>query len=288
MDNRKGLLSCSEAKQKDLVDYLSGLGHDPSKISGKNYWYLSPLRTEKTASFKVDRKLNCWYDHGLGKGGNLIDFGIIYHQCSVKQFLEKFTASFSPHRQPFTVGKINEDPALKIISVNRITSLVLFRYLDQRRIDISVAEKYCKEVIFTINKKEFTAIGFSNDKGGFELRNSWFKGSSSPKTITSFKNGSKHLSVFEGFFNFLSFLGIQNLQSNGMDFLVLNSVSFFNASRPLMEQYEYIHLYLDRDRTGQNFTRLAQSINNKYQDESRLYNGYKDINAWIMHIGNPH
>jgi len=31
------------------------------------YWYLSPLREEKEASFKVNRKKNVWYDHGIGK-----------------------------------------------------------------------------------------------------------------------------------------------------------------------------------------------------------------------------
>jgi len=63
-----------EAKQIDLVDYLAALGHRPQKIRNKDYWYHSPLRDEKTASFKVNRSLNVWYDHGIGKGGNLIDF----------------------------------------------------------------------------------------------------------------------------------------------------------------------------------------------------------------------
>src|SRR3982751_873173 len=77
------------ARQIDLVNYLESLDHHPQKIRGIDYWYLSPLRNEKTASFKVNRKLNLWYDHGLGKGGSLIDFGILYFDCSVKDFLER-------------------------------------------------------------------------------------------------------------------------------------------------------------------------------------------------------
>ena len=79
----------ANARQLDLVEYLQDLGHHPQKIRGNDYWYLSPLRSEKTASFKVNRKLNLWYDHGLGKGGSLIDFGVLYFNCSVKEFLER-------------------------------------------------------------------------------------------------------------------------------------------------------------------------------------------------------
>lgn len=49
-------------------------------------------------------------------------------------------------------------------------------------------------------------MGFKNDSEGYELRNEFFKGSSSPKDITSFKNEGKKVAVFEGFFDFLSFI----------------------------------------------------------------------------------
>ena len=78
-------LTCSGAKQIDLVDYLASLEHQPQKVNSQDYWYLSPLRDEKTPSFKVNRKLNVWYDHATGKGGNLIDFGTQYFNCTVAE-----------------------------------------------------------------------------------------------------------------------------------------------------------------------------------------------------------
>ena len=87
METSKQLASCAEARQIDLVGYLAQLGHHPVQVRHPNYWYLSPLRKEKTPSFKVNQKLNCWYDHGLGQGGNLIDFGIRYHGCTVSELL---------------------------------------------------------------------------------------------------------------------------------------------------------------------------------------------------------
>ena len=83
-----------------------------------------------------------------------------------------------------------------------------------------------------MNNKTYSAIGFRNNEGGFELRNPWFKGSSSPKAITSFEKGAEELVVFEGFFDFLSHQTIhQNKHFFIPDFLVLNSTSFFEKSR---------------------------------------------------------
>ena len=97
MDNHD--FSLLEMKQLDIVEYLQKLRIHPQKITNNDYWYLSPLREEKEASFKVNRKLNLWYDHGLGKGGSIIDFGILYHNCSIPEFIQKLSQSFSFHRK---------------------------------------------------------------------------------------------------------------------------------------------------------------------------------------------
>ncbi|MEJ7676298.1 MAG: hypothetical protein WKG06_00130 [Segetibacter sp.] len=52
-----------------------------------------------------------------------------------------------------------------------------------------------------------------------------------------------------------------------------------------MENYDVIRLYLDRDSTGQNCSRYALSLSNKYHDESSLYQPYKDVNEWLIKIG---
>jgi DNA primase len=70
---------------------------------------LSPYREETTASFKVNRSMNRWYDFGDGKGGNIIDFGILYHNCSVKELLIKFSKPFSFQQQNIEVNKRDEE-----------------------------------------------------------------------------------------------------------------------------------------------------------------------------------
>lgn len=73
---------------------------------------------------------------------------------------------------------------------------------------MDLASKYCHEVSFTQNDKYYKAIGFENSAGGYELMNEYFKGSSSPKYVTYLDNNANNISVFEGFFDLLSYQSI--------------------------------------------------------------------------------
>ena len=280
------IFSCSEARHVDLVEHLEKLGFGPQKIRDINYWYLSPLRDEKEPSFKVNRKLNVWYDFALGKGGNIIDFGILYHNCSVKEMLEKLrSGSFNP-QQINPVPKPENEYEKKLINVlgsYEITDYRLCNYLSQRKIPDDLANKYCREVRYELYGKIYTAIGFQNNAGGYELRNPHFKGSSSPKDVTLIDHGAKKVAVIEGFFSFLSYLDLHpNQQQHLTNFLVLNSISFFEKSRPLMEKHESIHLYLDRDNAGIMSTQKALGWSQKYIDQSHLYKNHKDLNECLV------
>jgi len=279
-----------EARQTDMIDYLSKLGYEPVKVRNCNYWYLSPLREEKTASFKVNKALNRWYDHGLGKGGNIIDFGIAYHQCTAGELLQQLANGFSFHqpilRQSSEHQKGSDESKIKIIKEGVLSSFALVHYLSERRIPINIAEHFCKEVKYELNGKEYFGIGFKNNSRGYEIRNPYFKASSSPKDVTTFNNNAKEAVVFEGFTDFLSFMTIhKNQQHNTSDFVILNSVSFFEKARPFMEQHDAIKLYLDQDTTGQNYSRYALSLSNKYKDESHFYQHHKDLNDWLVNSG---
>lgn len=287
MKNNQAIPACEQAREMDIVDYLSKLGFEPKKIRNADYWYLSPLRTEKTASFKVNRKLNRWYDHGAGKGGNIIDFALLYHNCTVGEFLQSLQGHLSFHKQPSLQQDVNDDDdKILIEKIESLHSLTLIRYLHSRKIPLHIAEKFCKEVTYQWNSKRFYSIGFLNDSGGYELRNSFCKNSSSPKGITTIKNGAAKVALLEGFFDFLSLVTI--LAKNDFknwDYCVLNSLSFFEKARPFLEQYNSVHLFLDNDKAGQNCSRYAENCDAKYHDESNLYKHYKDLNEWLVMVG---
>lgn len=284
--------SLADLKQLDIVDYLAKLDHLPVKVSGHNYWYLSPLRFEKEASFKVDRKLNAWYDHGIGKGGNLVDFGILYYGCSVKEFLQKMLVNdFSFQQQTPVKSQEKAECENKIIitDTHPIKNMALAYYLQERKIPLDVARLYCREVTYQLNNKEYYALGFANDSGGFELRNKYFKGSSSPKDSTLIRiEGAEQLTVVEGFFSFLSYQSILKAQAQpDTDFLVLNSLSFVQKNIDRMQSYPVTKLMLDNDLAGDNATAKILVISPAIKDERKLYLGHKDLNDFLMHPQAP-
>lgn len=60
-------------KRLPIRTYLAERGLRPTKDNPRYGLYLSPLREERTPSFKVDYVQNLWYDFGLGTGGSIID-----------------------------------------------------------------------------------------------------------------------------------------------------------------------------------------------------------------------
>jgi hypothetical protein len=285
-------MTVKQLKEMDMVSYLSKLGHEPQEIKGQNYWYLSPLRKEKTPSFKVNRKMNRWYDWGEGKGGNLVDFGVLYFNCSVSELLVKLDSSsmqVTAH-QKLTQGESGQEiekGQIMVLSERPLVSFPLLKYLQKRRIPQEIADQYCKEVNYELNNKNYYAIGFKNNAGGYELRNEYIKAASSPKDITFIDHGARDLATFEGYFNFLSYRTMYyKLEEPTRNFLILNSTSFFEKSLPLMQQHNKVHLYLDNDKTGQKFTQQALDLDKKkFCDERGFYDKYDDLNDMLIHIG---
>ena len=94
-------------EQIGLESYLASLGFYPACKRGKDIWYVSPFHEEHTPSFKIDSRYQIWYDHSLGTGGDLVDFGLKYHGCGYSELLGKFKEflSFQPQQKPTTTRK---------------------------------------------------------------------------------------------------------------------------------------------------------------------------------------
>lgn len=292
-------LTCAQAKHMDMVDYLATLGHHPVPKYSRhpNYWYLSPLRNERTPSFKVNRKLNVWYDHGTGEGGNLIDFGIRYHRCTVTELLrilEGYSPSLSfhqptpqnpPGQSSSIAGEKKKDDFSRIVilAVRPLEDKTLLSHLQSRNIPTGIAQKYCSEIDFTLYGKQHTVIGFKNDAEGYELRSQFFKGASAPKGITHIKSDTPQpgINVLEGFTDFLSLLTLQSDGQQPMDYLVLNSLSFVNKSIDLLKSYEDIFLFLDRNAPGIKATAALKAQLPQARDASILYRDHEDLNDYL-------
>jgi hypothetical protein len=284
MEKNRQWLPIQEAKKIDMVEYLAAIGFEPKRKADNIYWYHSPLRDEKTPSFKVDREKNLWFDFGDGIGGNLIDFGILYYKCSVSDFMHKLNGNYSflqPQKQERKLA-VPEQHRIIVTEVRPLQNHALLQYIQSRSITLEIANKYCQEATYTNGGKPYFAIAFKNDEGGCELRNKYFKTGSSPKGITHIKNGQPTVAVFEGFFDFLSFQTLfKNTERANSDYLILNSLSFFEKARPVMESYEQIKLYMDNNAAGQKFTVSACGTSKAYSNESTLYAKHEDLNDFL-------
>lgn len=201
-------LSCERARDFPIENALAKLGHFPTRTNDKEAWFLSPFRSEVQASFKVCKRINRWYDHGDGQGGNVIDLVCLITNSSVSEalvILDDEQISFSFQKRPILEGEQNES-RIRITQIKELTHIALIDYLKSRGIIVHVANKYLYEVYYSFQGNKYFALGLKNISSGWELRNKYVKNSSSPKDISLIRNGSKKLIVTEGMFDLLSLL----------------------------------------------------------------------------------
>jgi hypothetical protein len=272
--------SWSSARNTCIVKTLANLGHYPTRESEKEAWFLSPLRSETQASFNVSLNKNLWYDFGTGKGGNVIDLVMLLENCSFQEalnFLSDNTISFS-FCPDIPDTKKDTDAVIDIVQVQSISHPALCGYLRSRGIPLTVGNAYCKEIRYKLKGKEFFSLGLQNHLGEWELRNKYFKGSSSPKSYTYFKNGSKNLLVTEGLFDFLSLAVLENKLVNTSDVIILNSLAFLTQIQTHIPEYQQVLLYLDNDAAGDSATGKLLTRYDNVTDERISYKHFKDLN----------
>lgn len=287
-------MTITDVKQIRISDYLHSLGYSPVKQQGGNLWYKSPFRQESEPSFKVNTELNLWYDFGAGKGGNIIALAQeLYASDDLHCLLEKIAEQAS-HIRPvsFSFGQqSSSQPSFQQLEVRDLVHPALLRYLQGRGINIELAKRECKELHFTHNGKPYFAIGFPNVAGGYEVRNSFFKGCIAPKDITHIRQQGEPREkclVFEGMMDYLSFLTLRmrncptmpNL--DGQDYIILNSTANVTKALDVLYPYERIHCLLDNDHAGWKATReIEREYSCRVRDFSHEYRGYADLNDYL-------
>ncbi|MCK0159740.1 CHC2 zinc finger domain-containing protein [Allomuricauda sp. F6463D] len=282
-EKNRNTMDCEKARNIDIVSTLAKLGHFPVRKTEKEAWFLSPFRSETQASFKVSLKKNYWIDFGTFEGGSTIDLIMKMENCSVKEALERLSGNmdhFSFHRQPIPNEKEEGESQIEIIEVKEIEHRALQNYLSSRNISITTARKLCKEIHYKISGRSYFAIGLQNRSGGWELRNTYWKGSNTPKDVSMMGNRSKKLAITEGMFDMLTLMELIPEIENDHDLLILNTTAFVKRMITEIGEYENVELFLDRDKAGMAMTGLLLEKCPNSRDMSSLYVGFKDINEW--------
>lgn len=279
-------------KHLPIRTYLAERGLRPTKDNPRYGFYFSPLRKEHTTSFKVDYVQNLWYDFGLGAGGSIIDLVMRLERCDLAQAVRSLgSGERTPMVIPLPLPVPPTVPALRLLSDMPLRHPALVGYLSSRGIDPAIAYACYREVHYAVDGRNYFAVGFRNDAGGWELRSERFKGSVSPKHIMTIDNRSDAVVVFEGFMDFLSYLSMKPDEWQHIDVAVLNSVVHLPKAIPFLERHTMIHAFFDNDEAGRKTTAELKRLcpNSTVIDRSHLYLSHKDLNEyWQAKQSRPH
>ncbi|MEY3499903.1 MAG: hypothetical protein RL308_1572 [Bacteroidota bacterium] len=278
-------MDTSLIKRIPIIQILENHGIQPAKTNSYSWFYYAFARHEKTPSLKVDLKKNLFFDHGSDQGGSVIDIVMLLKGFRVEEAIEyliEFDSTVNYERRKDSFQNDSVEAVQTIDKVIPLAHPALIEYSKSRGIEKNFLVQYCHQIHYSVGEKSFFAIGFKNDKGGYELRNKIFKSCTSPKWFSHLKKGNEKLIIFEGFFDFLSLLTANQKSRNGYDFLILNSVSFMEKIPPeIFKDYSEILLFLDNDSAGQKATNYFLSSLSNTTDCSSLYAPFNDVNDWL-------
>ncbi|CAC9546559.1 DNA primase, TraP-type [uncultured Gammaproteobacteria bacterium] len=299
------------------LETVEGLRPANTRMGRKELWYHSPLRADDSnPSFKVDDELNLWHDHGLARGGNILDLVCQIKNSNISEalaILDKsglYNNGYQPYRYKNSfksssqtqiskispaVEKEKSSNKMLLLETKELSHNSLIQYLKSRCIDLDIAKQHLKEIHFKPQDKliEYFALGFAVGDG-FEARNKYFKGFVGTGKTISIINPKQNSSllVFEGFMDFLSYLTYLKTQKNITELkssiVILNSVSLKKHLLKAVEKYNFSKLYffLDNDDSGrdaQDFFELALP-NSQIIDKSSLYKDFKDFNEMLCSL----
>jgi DNA primase len=267
-----------------IKHHLTKMNIHPVKDYGYYGMYHCPFRSDRSASFKVDYRKNVWHDFGTNEGGTMIDLVMKMENCSFHEAAVKLEKeySFSFHRNTISEKIESEAPTISIQDSLPITHSKLIAWVQERKIDLDLANRYCREIHYRNRNKDYFSIGFGNDKGGYELSSPPdFKGCVSPKGITTVRSNSSICLVFEGFWDFLSYLALQKVEKSKHNVAVLNSVTNIQKAMDFLKSHKEIFTYLDNDEAGQKATELIKSACVTVNNRSERYAGFKDLNDYL-------
>ena len=282
-------------KQQSMISFLNNLGFFPIRQTSVGIWFLSPFRKETTPSFKVrksDTGIDVFYDFGDNSHGTMVDLAMTIWNVDTKELYSRLQSESLSFGQPSILQSdhsINTQSP-EILKIKELSHPALLQYADSRKIEKQIAKNYLVEVYYKQNDKTLFGIGFKNDKGGYELRSKNSKRTIGMKSATTIFNNEndKRLIMFEGFFDFLSFLSSNDKSAFSSDVKDCNNYCILNSTTPVLSflsDRNYsgftLHLFFDNDDAGDSATSfLNENHKGKIQDCRSIYKGFNDLNDW--------
>lgn len=287
-----------------IVEILARYGRRLDHTRGGLYY--SPFREESTPSFHINEAMNTWYDYGTGEGGTLVDFVCRFAGCPRGEAYD-WLASFrgkspgdgcAPALSPAPRGTGRQSRIVVDSAFRRFTRRRLVEYAASRAVSAEVLARYCEEVVYHVDSapgRSFYAVGFRNNSGGYALRSAVAKRCTSSDFTTIGPDGrmctavnSGRVLVFEGFFDFLSWLTHAGRETPQYDCCILNSVTNLGRALPWIMSHGSVAAFMDNDRAGRDaLRRMTGGVPAGARDGvcvydmSGFYEGYNDLNEML-------
>ncbi|OJJ16692.1 hypothetical protein BKI52_32825 [marine bacterium AO1-C] len=298
-------MNCQQAKEIPMTEFLARLGLEPSYQYTQFWWYKDPVTNENRASLKVNLSRNTWKNEATGEAGNIIKFVIRLKGGGISQALQFIAITMNKHLTDTKTSYHNRKP-MRITKIKKLgNNKALTDYLNSRGISLELALPYLKEVYYYIGEKHYFALGWQNEKYGWELRSKYTK-IATKKTYTFIEgaghplyhaymaeqeeNGDEYggpdtkcyCNVFEGMFDYLSALVYTKRDRLYYDTIILNGIGMLNLVLPLLREYYVINLFLDNDSIGLSATK-SLVVDQNFVDRSNIYKPHKDFNEFLMY-----
>lgn len=276
---------------KENYTCLEYLGKPLKRTSSGWHIYRCPWRMDTHPSLTVSPDGKVWRDLATGAQGGIIE--LVMACLDTRDFREvcaEFDSSSFSTSKTLDCQKKEEVSCCGFasFSVMPLQSQGLYAYLTQRWINISIARQFLLEAHYSFQERPdgsyLYALAYLNDKGGYELRSSGYKGGTSPKGITThlaIKNAP--VVVFEGFFDMLSFATLCGEVRH--NYITLNSIVNAPAAINVLKAYQgIIYLALDNDDGGETATRQMLAALPSAIDIRSRFAPAKDVNEYLMKL----
>lgn len=275
-------MNCKQANENiSIKEVMESFSLFPSKEHPKTAYYYAINRQERTPSLLVNYVKNIAFDFGTGKQYDVVSIVQELKQCTVSdalEYLSRFDFSFQKQKGNLNNPK-EETKSYQILEVKEVSHPALIEYLKYRKLESQKSE--LQEIHYEMNGKNYFGLGFKNDSGGYEIRSSFSKICLGKKDITTIKNNSENLKVFEGFTDYLSHK-ILEPEKTPSDYLILNSVAMVHKTSGLFGNYKSVEMYLDNDRAGEQCRDSILKIFPEADDRSNEYFPHQDLNDFLI------
>ena len=297
-------MNCERANKIPLESVLHCMGSTALKrhSGGEEIWFENPLRDESTSSFSINVKKNLWQDFGTAEGGTVVDLVMNFTGFCVSDALKWLTENLgnvpakntkTPSRPP----KSEKKPRFVMQDVIEISHQKLSAYIKERGISIELAREYLKEAHYQDTKtdKKFFGLSLENRAGGYAIRNPFMKNAIAPMDLTFVKGigTNPDIHVFEGFFDFLSYMMMVEQIKPIDDIIILNSTSMYRravnhiANLPAEYSNSRVILWLDNAPQGSNASINILKVVEQFGElnlpvytANENYADHEDLNAY--------